>query len=255
MQRIVSHEQEPALKRAAYEELCGLIPDLSKLKGSIPGLGTQAFDDQLCLTVTLAEIPQLSLQLSNNRASLGRVVELEPTSVDQIVIRNSIQLTQDLLAQVGEGLPDALAEWLERFAHVERRRARNRLRRELGRRYEISVFDQPEVLALPHLEPARLEPQERSISLVVTEMYGRRSFQADHLSEVSMTDLQPLAFDPRQTLMLLRRGGSTTFDAGVRLHQSMESGMRVVVNGRMVIHAVSDSPIAMEVDQVEAPAH
>ena len=250
---IVSQEQEPALKRAAFEELCGLIPDLSKLKGSIPGIGTQAFDNQLCLTVTLAATPQLSLQLSRTPASLGRVVELEATFVDQVVIRNSIQLTQDLLSQVGEGLPDALAEWRDRFVDVERRRTKNRLRRELGRRYEISVFDQPEVVALPDLQPTKLEPHDRSVSLIVTEMYGRRSFQADHLQDVTGSDLQPLTFDPRQTLMLLRRGRSTTFDVGALLHQSMESAVRIIVVGRMVIHAVSDSPIAFEVDQVDAP--
>ena len=107
---IVSQEQEQALKRDAYEELCGLIPDLSKLKGSIPGIGTQAFDNQLCQTVTLAATPQLSLQLSRNRAVLGRVVELDSTSVDRVVIKESIQLTQDLLAQVGEGLPKTLTK-------------------------------------------------------------------------------------------------------------------------------------------------
>jgi len=203
--------------------------------------------------VTRAATPQLSLQLSRNQASIGRVVELDSTAVNQVVIRNSLQLTHGLLAQFGEGLPDALAEWLERFVRAERRRARSCLRRELGRLYEISVFDLPEVVAPPDLELTRLEPQERPISLIVTKMCGRRSFKADHLSEVARTDLQPLAFDPRQTLKLLRRGGSTTFEVGARLHQSLESGMRVVVTGRMVRHAVSDSPVAMEVDQVETP--
>lgn len=248
---IVSQEQEPLLKRAALEEMYGLIPGLAKLKGCIPGIGTQAIEGQLCLTLTLLAIPQLSLPLERHRAGLGRVVELESTSVDQKVVRDSLQLTQDLLAQAGEGLPEAVAEWLERFSRAERGRARNRLRRELGRRYEISVFDEPEVVALPELQPTRLESEERSISLFVTEMYGRRSFQADHLQDITGTEVKRLTFDPRQTLILIRRGDSMTLDAGVMLHRSIHSGTPVVAAGRMVLHVSCDSPIAMEVDQVK----
>lgn len=251
---IVSREQDPFLKRAALEEMYGLIPGLAKLKGSIPGIGTQAIDGQLCLTLTLLAIPQLSLPLERHLAGLGRVVELESTSVDQRVVRDSLRLTQDLLAQAGEGLPEALAEWHERFSRAERDRARNRLRRELGRRYEISVFDAPEVLALPELQPTRLEPQERSIALVVTEMYGTRSFQADHLQDITNPELKPLRFDPRLTMMLVCRGNSMSYDASTRLHQSMYFRKPVVVTGRMVMHILHDSPIAMEVDQAGAPA-
>ncbi len=183
----VSEHEWPALKRAARRDLYRLIPGLAELKGSIPGIGTQAIGDQDHLTVSLVAIPQMSLPLHSNRESLGRVVELEHTAVDQAVVRDSLQLTQDLLAQSGEGLPEALAELLQRFSSTERRHAANRLRRELGRRYVISVFDEPEVVALPELQPTGLEPEERSISLIVSEMEGRRSVKADHLQDVTDT--------------------------------------------------------------------
>jgi len=247
---IVSKEQDVLLRRAALDEMYRLIPGLAELKGSIPGIGVQAHDGQICVTLTLAEHPQLPLRLEAKAAGLGRVVELEPTAVDQRLVKDSFRLTQDLLARVGEGLPEAMAEWLEKFARSERGRARNRLRRELGRRYELSVFNETEVVGLPELAPVTLDSLTRTIALIVTEMYGKRSFQADHLQDIT-EGASRLTFDPRQVLRFVCRGESKNYDLSAMLHFSMYHKMPIEVTGRMVQHVLHDSPIAMEVDLVE----
>lgn len=248
---IVGEEQDGLLRRASLEEMYRLIPGLAELKGSIPGIGVQAHDDQICLTLTLATHPQLPLRLEPKGTGLGRVVELESAAVDQKVIKDSFRLTQDLLARVGEGLPEAMAEWLERFARSERGRARNRLRRELGRRYELSIFNEPEVVGLPELDPVTLDSQTRTIALIVTEMYGKRSFQADHLQDITV-GASRMAFDPRQVLTLVCRGDSMNYNSSAMLHRAMYYKKPVEVTGRMVLHVLHDSPIAMEVDQVSS---
>ena len=247
---IVPEEDEAAVKRAALDELCALVPGLAALKSSIPGIGMQAFDSQLYLAVTLVPTPQLVLNLSPKDWGLGRVVELDPTVADQLTVKESIRLTQDLLADAGHGVPEALVDWLDRFEKVERRRATNRLRRELGRRYAISVFEQPEVVSLPEVQATTLEEESRSISMIVTDMKRNESFKAHHLQEVRDDDLPPMALDPREVWTFLRRGSSRSYAAGQRIHKSMESFQRVVVTGRLVTHVVTDSPIAMEVERV-----
>jgi hypothetical protein len=248
---IVREEHEQAAKRAALNELYRLIPGLSKLKKTIPGLGTQAIGSQLWLTVMLVPTGQLELNLGDASRSLAQVVELDPAVVDQIAVKKSLQLTQDLLADAGHGLPEALKEWLDRLRRSDQGRAANRLRRELGRRYEISVFEQPEILSLPEIEPTRLEEGRRSISLIVNKMKGRQTFWADHLQEVRDDDHPPMIFDPRQLLVFRRLGESTTFAAGTRLHESMETGVRVVARGRFVTHIHLGTIIAMEVEAVD----
>jgi hypothetical protein len=249
---IVPDEESQSVKRAALEELCALIPGLSNLKSSIPGIGTQAFGDQLYLTVTLAPASQLVLKLSPEHWRMGRVVELDHTLVDQVTVKTSIQLTQDLLADAGHGIPAALSEWLEKFEKVERRRSANRQRRELGRRYEIVIFGEPEIVSLPTFEPTQLEEESRSISLIVTGMKGKRSFEASHLTELRDDDLEPITFDPRSVWRFLRFNAARTYDAGQHLHRSMETGQRIVVSGRFVSHVVTGAAIAMEVDCVHA---
>ena len=124
-----------------------------------------------------------------------------------------------------------------------------------GRRYEISDFDEPEIVSLPAVEPTRLEEQVRSISLIVTEMKGRRSFWADHLQELREDDIPPMNFGPHEVWTLLRLGYARTFASGQRLHRSMETGLRVVATGRLVTHIVTGSAIAMEVDRIGPQGH
>lgn len=247
---IVPQEDELSVKRAAFAELCVLVPGLASLKNSIGRVGTQAFGNQLCLTITLVPTSQLTLKLSTDHWNIGRVVELDHTIVDQIVIKKSIQLTLDLLADASVGIPSALAEWHERFKHQEQRRTAGRLRRDLRRRYELSVFDQAEVMSLPELEATQLKNELCRISLVVKRMNGKKAFWADHLQEIRDDGHPPMTIDPREIWMFLRRGASLAYEAGTQIHRSMEKVQRIDVVGRIVIHVVTCAPVAMEVEHV-----
>jgi hypothetical protein len=248
----IPDEQQPAMKRAAYEELCTLIPRLDALKNTAPGLGIKADRDQLFLAVMLLPLPQLSLKLSEQDWMLGRIVECDPAVLDQDAVRTSVLLTRELLAAAGAGEPEAIKEWLERLGRRGRSRAANRLRRDLGKRYEVEVFGQPEVVMLPGVEATRLEREDRMLSVVVTEMKGCDSFRATNLVELRDDDKPAFIFDPRQVWTFVRGGTARTFSVGQLIHESMEQREPVRVKGKLVIHELTRSPVAMEVDVVEA---
>ena len=244
---------ERELKRAAFEELCALIPALGLLKNTTAILGTSALENQIHLSVLLSPVPQLSLRLSDTDWQLGRVVELDAASMDQVQVRNSLLLTRDLLAAAQVGEPEAVREWLDRYDAIEGKDAFNRRRRYLGERYAIEVFDTPEVVSLPTIEPTRLEDRERSICATVTKMKGRTTFWAWHLTEIP-TDDGGVVFDVdcRQVWAFVRRGQAQSYDPhGKALHESMERGVKVILKGRLVIHEATGSPVAMEVERVD----
>jgi hypothetical protein len=147
----------------------------------------------------------------------------------------------------------AVREWLERYEAIEGQVALNRRRRYLGERYAIELFETPELVSLPTLEPTRLEDQERTIRATVTKMKDRTTFWSRHLTEIPAADGSvSFAVDCRQVWTFVRRGPAQSYAYGKILHESMERRIEVVLKGRLVIHELTGSPIAMEVEAVSA---
>jgi hypothetical protein len=168
-----------------------------------------------------------------------------------VTIKNSLLLTRELLAAAGEGEPASMKEWLGRVSEADNSRAANRLRRDLGRRHEIQVFEQPEVLMLPDVAETRLENEIRTLSVVVKEMKGQNSFRAAQLLQDQGDGGLVFSVDSRQVWSFIRRDHARTYRSGMKLHRSMARSTPVLVQGRLVIHELTESPIAMEVDRMD----
>lgn len=237
---------------SAYDELCELIPGLRKLQSSWTRLSITAIANQDYLVATLVSSEQLQLNLTPTDWRVGRVAYLDQTLKDQILIRNSLELTEDLIAAARSHESPEIRYGLEKIEALKDVRNRNRLRRQLGNRYEVSAFDEQLEFSLPSLQSTQLDSISRSIQCVVRQMSGIRSFRASRLVASPADDLSSMKLDNRQVWTFLRLGQAQTLISGRSLHESMALGMPITVQGRLVIHTTSRMPIAIEVNQVDA---
>jgi hypothetical protein len=90
----------------------------------------------------------------------------------------------------------------------------------------------------------------RTLSVVVKEMKGQNSLRAAQLLQVDGDGGPVFSVDPRQVWSFIRRDYAQTYRSGMMLHRSMARSILVLVQGRLVIHELTDSPIAMEVDRM-----
>ncbi len=250
---VIEPQHDRSLMDAAFEELCTLIPALSHLQNSMTRLGITGEGNQVFLCATMVPTRQLVLKLTPAHRAAGRVIELDPSLLDQSAVRKSFQLTLDLIAAAGDGDPDALREWAQKYERAKNLRDASRLRRALGERYEITVFGEPEIVSLPGLEAARVEDRIRRLSVVVKTMKESRSFTAAGISEISDEDGEELTFEPRQRWVFVRRSRSQTLDSGRRLHDAMAMRLPIVVNCRLVRQIAQGLGIAFEVESLADP--
>lgn len=235
---------------SAYAELCQLIPGMRDLKNSWTRLSIMAISDQDYLVATLLPSNQLTLNLAPSDWKLGRVAELDASIIDQHTLQASLELTEDLIAACGGTESDAVRDGLEKIEQLHGARKRNRLRRQLGTRYEIAVFGEQRILNMPALQLTYLDTEIRTISCVVRQMSGTSSFTATKLMIAQGHGFSG-GIDPRQVWKFIRRGLAQTLSAGRALHDSMALRKPIAIRGRLVIHTASKLPISIEVDEVE----
>ncbi len=247
---MIPYAEFSKVMRSAYDELCQLIPGLRDLRNSWPRLSILAIADQDYLVATLVSSAQLQLNLTPSDWRIGRVAELDASVIDQQSIKSSLELTEDLIATSGRSESQEIREGLEKIEALQDARHRNRLRKQLGNRYEISVFGDQLAFSLPSLQLTHLDADSRSFLCVVQQMTGARSFKASRVEISPATGLSSIAIDPRQVWTFLRLGKAQTLIAGRSLHESMALRQPITVRGRMVMHTPSQMPVAIEVTEV-----
>lgn len=249
-------EELPATERvareqAAMDELMARIPGLARLQGSVPSLSLRAIGDQLHLCITLEPHPQLQLDLADWRHIPGRLVELDPTLLDQQTITQSVRLTRMLLARANRREPQALKEVADALERQLRKRAARQLRRALGQCYSIQVLGQEERIQLPLFQTLAVEHSELHFSLQVTAMRQQSLFKARRIHLLGEPVNGP-HFAPSKTEVYVcsRISEAGTYTSGQVLHRSMELRHLIFAVGRLVVETTTQDVVALEISAV-----
>lgn len=240
-----------AREQAAMEELMARIPGLARLQGSVPSLSLRAVGDQLHMCLTLEPHPQLQLDLADWRQIPGRLVELDPTLLDQKTITESVRLTRMLLARANRREPQALKDVADALERQMRKRAARQLRRALGQCYTLQVLGKEEQIQLPLFQALAVEQAELRFSLQVTAMRQQSLFKARRIQLLDVP-ANGSRFEPSKTEVYVcsRIDGAGIYASGQVLHQSMELRHRIFVAGRLVVETATQDVVALEVSAV-----
>ena len=249
---VLQHAERQAREDAAMEELEARIPGLTALKTSIPTLGLRAVGGRMHLCLTLVRDPQLQLDLAEWELIPGRLIESDPSLLDQHTIAESLRATRMLLARASQREPDAVKEIAEEMRKQLRSRASRRLRQALGQDYTLQVFGEGERIQLPLFQSLSVVNATLRLRLLVTSMRGRAMFKARRI-EVLTAPADSVPFSPSMTQVLpcARLDAASTYRSGKLLHESMERERCVLAEGQIVLDVATETVVALQVSAVE----
>lgn len=243
--------EQNSREQAALDELMARIPGLARLKGSVPSLSLRAVGNQLHLCLTLEPLPQLQLDLADWRKIPGRLVELDPTLLDQQTITESVRLTRMLLARANRREPQALKDVADALERQMRKRAARKLRRALGQCYTLRVLGKDEVIQLPLFQALAVQPAVLRFSLQVTSMRQHSLFKARRIHLLDEpADGPRFAASKTEVYPCSRIDGAGIYAHGQVLHRSMELKHPVFALGRLVVEAATQEVVALEISAV-----
>lgn len=237
-----------AREAAGLEELEARIPGLTSLQSTIPTLGAKAIGGRLHLCLTLQRHPQLKLDLTGWREIQGRLLELDPSLLDQHTVSESLRTTQMLLARAVRREPEALRTVATGVEKQLRSKASQRLRRALGNEYTMQVFGEDERIQLPLLQPLAVHDPVHRFRLLVTKMRENSLFTARRIELLgSMGKRGEFALPKKEVYPCSRLAAASTYMSGQLLHESMELKRTVVVDGRRVVEVGTGVVVALQV--------
>lgn len=247
----LTRQERAAREQAAMDELEARIAGLKQVKHSIPTLGSRAIGGRMYLCLTLQRHPQLQLNLGDWSGIPGRLLEMDPTIMDQHAIAESLQATRMLLARAVRREPQALKAIAEEMGKQSRNASVRQLRKVLGQRYILNFFGEDEEIQLPLVQTLAVNEAVLRFRLQVTNMRENIGFRARRIEVLSASENAP-QFSPSKTMVFAcaRLGSARTYRSGQLLHESMERKRSVQVDGQLVIEMGTGQVVALEVTAV-----